>query len=84
MSGSHTGSITQWNDATGDGLVTEDGNGDHIVSAADCSSRLVNALRGRAIPPGEAVAVTFGLDLTNHAIDVNPAPGISIAASAEN
>ena len=83
MSGSHTGSITQWNDATGEGLITEDGDGVHVVSASDCSSRLVNALRGRAIPPGEPVAVTFDLDLTNHAINVDLAQAISLAASAE-
>lgn len=82
MSGSRRGSITQWDDATGEGLITEDGDGVHVVSASDCSSRLVNALRGRAIPPGEPVAVTFDLDLTNHAINVDLAESISLAASA--
>jgi len=81
MSGSRRGSITQWDDATGEGLITEEGDGVHVVSASDCSSRLVNALRGRAIPPGEPVAVTFDLDLTNHAINVDLAESISLAAS---
>ncbi len=71
MSGSRTGSITLWDDATGQGLVTEDGDGVHVVSASDCSSRLVSSLRGRAIPPGNPVAVTFDLDLMNHAVNVD-------------
>jgi hypothetical protein len=82
MSGSRTGSITQWNDAIGDGLITEDGDGVHVVSASDCSSPLANALRGRAIPPAESVAVTFDLDLTNNAINVDLTQAVSIAASA--
>lgn len=83
MSGSCTGAITQWNDATGQGLVTEDGDGVHVVSASDCSSTLLNALRGKAIPPGDPVRVTFDLDVTNHAINVDLAESIALAASAE-
>jgi len=73
MPGSRTGSITQWNDAIGRGLITEDPPqvGVHVVSAKDCSSRLVAALSGRAIPPGTPVRVSFDLTATNEAINVD-------------
>ena len=77
MTGSRTGAITQWNDATGQGLITEDGDGVHVVDAADCSAGLLAALRGRAIPPGKPVRVTFDVDVTNHAINVDLAKPIA-------
>jgi hypothetical protein len=73
MSDSRTGSITQWNDAIGRGLITEDPPqvGVHVVSAKDCTPRLLGALSGRAIPPGTPVRVTFDLTATNEAINVD-------------
>ena len=73
MSGSRTGSITLWNDATGKGLITEDAPqvGVHVVSANDCSARLLAALSGTAIPPSAPVRVTFEVDAFNDAIGVD-------------
>jgi hypothetical protein len=75
MSGSRTGSITQWNDAIGRGLITEDPPqvGVHVVSAKDCSASLLAELRGRAIPPTPPVPVRVSFDLTatNEAVNVD-------------
>ncbi len=73
MSGSRTGSITQWNDAIGKGLITEDAPqvGVHVVSKENCSTRVLATLRGTAIPPGTPVPVTFDLDAFNNAINVD-------------
>ena len=79
MSGSRSGSITKWNDATGDGLI----NDVYVVSADDCSSDLVKALRGKAIPPDAEVAVTFDVNGMNDATNVDLAISIDLAASEE-
>jgi hypothetical protein len=70
MTGSRTGSITQWDDAAGQGLITEDDDGVHVLLAQNCP-RIRQALRGRAIPPGAPLRVTFDLDLTNRATNVD-------------
>jgi hypothetical protein len=71
--GSRTGSITQWDDAIGRGLITEDPPqvGVHVVSAKDSSASLLAELRGRAIPPSPPVPVrvSFDLTVTNEAIN---------------
>jgi hypothetical protein len=64
-----TGAITEWDDGLGRGLITEDGNGVHVVSRWDCSPSLQDILRGRTIPPG-SVGVTFDLGIGNNAINV--------------
>jgi hypothetical protein len=79
MSGSRSGLITVWNDATGDGLI----DGLHVVSAEDCSNQLVKELRGKAIPPDQEVPVTFDLNGTNDATSVDLAEPIDLAASEE-
>lgn len=72
MPGSRIGSITQWNDAIGSGLITDNAVvGVHVVSASGCSPRLVDALRGSAIPPGTPVQVSFDLLATNDATNVD-------------
>ena len=73
MAGTHAGTITQWNDSTGRGLITEDApqTSVHTFSGADCSTRLRKALRGRAIPPGEGPHVTLDLLATNEAINID-------------
>ncbi len=70
MNGTRSGAITTWDDAQGLGEVTEV-NSVHTVDRSDCSAGLQNALRGKAIPPGALVQVTFDLDLTNEAINVD-------------
>jgi hypothetical protein len=70
MSGTRNGSITTWDDAQGLGRITE-GTTVHTLDRSDCSAGLQNALQGKAIPPGASVQVTFDLDLTNDAINVD-------------
>jgi hypothetical protein len=65
-----TGAITAWNDAIGQGLVTEDGNGVHAVQAQNCSAGLLAKLAGRDIPPGSQ-RVTFDVAVDNQAINVD-------------
>jgi hypothetical protein len=65
-----TGAITEWDDSFGQGLVTEDGNGVHVVNRQDCNAGLQAKLSGRTIPPGSQ-RVTFDLAVGNKAINVD-------------
>ena len=65
-----TGSITEWDDSFGQGLISEDGNGVHAVYRQDCRSALRDKLKDRTIPPGP-VSVTFDLGIGNKAINVD-------------
>jgi len=65
-----TGEITTWNDAIGEGLVSEDGNGVHRVFRQDCTQALQDALSGKNFPPSTQ-SVTFGVAADNHAIHVD-------------
>jgi hypothetical protein len=73
MARTHAGTITQWNDSTGRGLIREDAPriGVHPFGAGSCSTRLLTALSGRAIPPGEGPHVTFDVLATNVAVNVD-------------
>jgi hypothetical protein len=64
------GSITEWDDGFGQGLITEDGNGVHTVSREDCSASLQAKLKDRTIPPG-SLPVTFDLALPNKGVNVD-------------
>jgi hypothetical protein len=61
---SQTGSITQWNDADGRGLLL--GGETHSVyisvGASDCSQKLLVALHGKDIPPSPSVRVSYNLE----------------------
>jgi hypothetical protein len=83
MSGLKTGLITQWDDAAGNGLVTENGDGVHVLDASDCSDTLLAFLRGKAIPPDKPVPVTFDVDIRNHAINVDLAVTLESAEAVE-
>ena len=65
-----TGAITTWNDNIGQGLVTEDGNGVHVVNVQDCSTALQAKLSGKTFPPGSQ-RVRFDLAVGNVAINVD-------------
>ena len=66
-----TGLITSWDDGFGQGLISEDGDGVHVVNSAACTPRLRAKLAGRSIPPDAAVRVRFDVTLTNRAINVD-------------
>jgi hypothetical protein len=76
MAGSRSGSITEWDDPPGQGLITEDGDGVHVVLASE-NPGLDVAMRGKTPP----VPVSFDLDLRNHAINVT-VQMLALAASA--
>jgi hypothetical protein len=63
-----TGSITEWDDGLGEGLITEPNVGVHDVDRQDCSAQA--KLKGKTIPPG-GVPVTFQLAVGNKAINVD-------------
>jgi hypothetical protein len=65
-----TGSITEWDDGLGAGMITEPNVGVHDVDRQDCSARLQTKLKGKTIPPG-SVPVTFQLAVGNKAINVD-------------
>lgn len=67
---SPSGSITHWDDAYGEGLIAEDGDGVHRVFRQDCSPALLEKLNGRNIPPG-SINVTFDVAPDNRAINVD-------------
>jgi hypothetical protein len=65
------GSVTKWNDATGKGLIRES-NATHAFDKSDCSTRLQNRLKDKAIPEADPpVQVTFDVDLNAEAINVD-------------
>jgi len=66
-----TGSITSWDDGFGQGLISEDGNGVHVVDRAACTPRLQAKLAGKSIPPDSPQPVIFDVSLTNRAINVD-------------
>ena len=68
-----TGDITTWNDAFGEGLVTEDGDGVHGVQKRNCTPRLLAKLSGRAIPPDSQPVTFSGVAAGNQALDVDAA-----------
>jgi hypothetical protein len=63
-----TGAIDTW--YNGQGLITEDGNGVHVVNVQDCSAGLQAKLNGQTFPPGSQ-RVTFDLAIGNVAINVD-------------
>jgi hypothetical protein len=74
------GRVTQWNDAIGQGLISSD-DGTFAFRKANCSQRLRATLAGRAIPPGDPVAVTFEVDpIGGEAVDVDLAAAEESAA----
>jgi hypothetical protein len=66
-----TGSITLWNDGFRQGLITEDGDGVHVVDRSDCTPGLLAKLAGKSIPNDPPLPVTFDVSVTNHAINVD-------------
>jgi len=66
-----TGAITTWNDGFGQGLITEDGDGVHVVDRTACTASLQTKLAGKTIPPSAPQRVTFNVSVTNQAINVD-------------
>lgn len=75
------GSVIDWDPFNGRGKVSGD-DGDHPVSAGDCSSGLLAVLNNFAIPPDPPVHVTYDAAGTGEAINVDLAQTVAMAAAA--
>jgi len=75
------GEITDWNASNRRGKVSG-ADGTHLVSAADCSGGLQTVLSNTAIPPDDAVEVTYDVAGTGEAINVDLARSVALAAAA--
>jgi hypothetical protein len=75
------GSITEWNPFNGRGKASGS-DGDHPVSAGDCSSGLLAVLNKSAIPPDSPVPVTYDVAGTGEAINVDLAQTVALAMAA--
>ncbi len=73
------GQIVEWNPFNKNGKVSNS-DSTHPFALRDCSPRLAAALAKTPIP----IDVTYDADGTDSAINLDLAPGVSIAASAEN
>jgi hypothetical protein len=73
------GKVIEWNPFNQNGKVSNSAS-TNPFALRDCSPSLASALNKTPLP----IDVTYDIDGTGWAINLDLAPGISIAASAEN